>query len=267
MALRIATAAGDEDGDLDGHTLLRDEVVENVRQRHVRLSAWAVVPDDERCFRARDVLRGNIHRNEALVVDGMRLDDERLWVLWIDGAEDLARDAGIEELAVLRLHRELLHLSLRHAFDHFRLRSRHILRTDDKIPLRIHRWVHARLPIQPRELRCPWPIQRTRRRLWAFGLLWLVGAETGDGDGGETDKEDVAEESHGQGVIGGGADNVAKSPHRSRDTISRQVRENSPAVAPALKAVTLRALEIYVERPFCSGNQRARAALRRIRVV
>ena len=50
------------------HALLRDEVVEDARQRHVRLAELrAVVHDDERRLRAALVLRGDVDRDRALI--------------------------------------------------------------------------------------------------------------------------------------------------------------------------------------------------------
>ena len=114
-----------------------------VQQLGVGLPAGTVVNDHERRFGARLVLRGNVDRDRALVVDGVRLDDQRLRVVRIDLAELLAGNAGIEELGFLRVDHELLHLPLGNAFDLFAFRRGHVLRPDDEIVIRIERRVLA----------------------------------------------------------------------------------------------------------------------------
>ena len=130
------------DEDDRGNALLGDQVVEDGLHTQLGL-AGAVVDDHERRFGARFVLRGNVDRDRALVVDGVRLDDQRLRVVRIDLAELLAGDAGIEELGLLRVDHELLHLPLRNALDRFAFRGGHVLRPDDEIAIRIERWVLA----------------------------------------------------------------------------------------------------------------------------
>ena len=113
------------------------------QQLGVGLPAGAVVDDLERRFGARFVLRGNVDRDLALVVDGVRLDDQRLRVVRIDLSELLAGDAGIEELGFLRVDHELLHLPLGNAFDLLAFRRGHVLRPDDEIVIGIERRVLA----------------------------------------------------------------------------------------------------------------------------
>ena len=94
-------------------------------------------------FAARFVLRGNVDRDLALVVDVVGLDDQRLRVFRIDLSELLAGDAGIEELGFLRVDDELLHLPLGNALDLFAFRRGHVLRPDDEIVIGIERRVLA----------------------------------------------------------------------------------------------------------------------------
>jgi hypothetical protein len=135
----------------------------------------------------------------------MRFHDQRLRIFGIDGAKDVPGDAGVEELAVLRVDAELLHLPRRHAGNDLRFRSRHILRADQKIAVSANGRIYPGLPIKPRELRRPRCIKRTRRRLWAVLLLrhgrLLVSAERGEGENAEREAEGEAEGGHGRGEV------------------------------------------------------------------
>ena len=97
---------------------------------------------DERRLRAALVLRGHVDRDRALVVLRVRLDDQRLRVVRIHRAEHVARDAGIE-LAVLRLHGELLDLAVRNALDRLALGGRRVVGADDEIAVLVDGRVRA----------------------------------------------------------------------------------------------------------------------------
>ncbi|WP_439625093.1 hypothetical protein [Gemmata sp.] len=91
------------------------------------------------------VLRGDVHPDLALVVDGVRLDDERLRVVRVDLPERLAGDAGVEELGLLRVDLELLHLALGYALDLLALRRGHVLRPGHEVVVRVERRVNVPL--------------------------------------------------------------------------------------------------------------------------
>ena len=146
--------------------------------------------DDEGRCRASHILRRDINGDGALVVDGMRLDDQGHRVVRIDGAENIPRDAGVEELTVLRVDLELLHFPLRHAFQDLRLRCCDIVRTDDEITLDIDRRIHSQLAIESRKLRCSRRIEGTCRRLRAIRLLGFVGCESGKAESCEAEDEE-----------------------------------------------------------------------------
>ena len=89
------------------------------------------------------VLGGNVDADPALVVDGVGLDDQRLRVVRIHLPELLAGDAGVEELGLLRVDHELLHLPLGNALDLLAFRRGHVLRPDDEIVVGVERRVLA----------------------------------------------------------------------------------------------------------------------------
>ena len=60
------------------------------------------------CF----VLGGNVDADLALVVDRVRLDDQRLRIARVYLPERVPGDAGIEKPGLLRVDDELLHLPL-----------------------------------------------------------------------------------------------------------------------------------------------------------
>jgi hypothetical protein len=128
---------------MGGDALLGDQVVQDGPHTQVRILAGSgsVVDHHERRFGARLVLRGNVDGDRALVVDIVGLDDQRLGVVRIDLAELLAGDAGVEELGVLRVDHELLHLPLGNAFDLFALRRGHVLRPDDEVVVGVERGI------------------------------------------------------------------------------------------------------------------------------
>ena len=117
---------------------------------------------------ARLVLGGNVDGDRPLVVDVVRLDDQRLRVARIDLAELLAGDAGIQEFRLLRVDHELLHLPLRHALHRLAFRHGDVLRPDDEIVVRIER---GGLPL----------VQHLERRgtLVVVVAYWLCHRQTG----------------------------------------------------------------------------------------
>ena len=141
VPLGVAAAVGDGDEDDGGNALLGDQVVEDGLVTRCGSWAGAVVDDHERRFGAWLVLGGNVDRDRTLVVDGVRLDDQRLRVVRIDLAELLAGDARIEEFRLLRVDHELLHLPLRDSLHRFAFRRGDILRPDDEIVIRIEWWI------------------------------------------------------------------------------------------------------------------------------
>ena len=88
-----------------------------------------------------DVLLGDIDGDSARVGGGMAGGDDELGrVGGIGRAErvGVARDAGID-LAVGRIHREVVHRSLRHAFLHGHFRRGLVRRADDEVSVGIGR--------------------------------------------------------------------------------------------------------------------------------
>src|ERR1019366_10210872 len=90
IPLGVPAAVGDHDGDDRRHTFLRDQVVEYLRQLHVRFAGGTVVTDHERRFAARHILTRDVNGDLTLVVDGVGFDDQGLGVFRIDLPEDLA---------------------------------------------------------------------------------------------------------------------------------------------------------------------------------
>ena len=186
MALGVAAAVGDHDRDDGRDALLRDQVVEDAAEPEVGLAqAGAVMRHEQGRGRARYVLRGDMHRDGALVVDGVGLDDEGLRVLRVGRAELLAGDAGVEALAVLRIHLELLDLALRHAGDGLRFRRGGVVGTDHVVAVDVHRRRRTGLAVEAEERRRARGIERTRRRLGAGGRLGRRGRGGLGGVGGE----------------------------------------------------------------------------------
>ena len=100
--------------------MLRDQVVEHVREVHVRTShRRAIVYHDERRRGSGHVLRGHIHRDRAHVIDGVRFNNQRLRVARVNRAKHIPSNPRVEAFAVLRIDHELLDPSLRHAIRHF----------------------------------------------------------------------------------------------------------------------------------------------------
>ena len=135
--LGIAATVGDGDYDDGGNSLLGDQVIEN----GLHPEPGAVVDDHERCLGAFLVLSGNVNSDLALVVDVVRLDDQRLRVVRIDLPELLAGNARIEELGFLRVDHELLDLPLGNAVDLFAFQRGHVRRPDDEIVMGVERGV------------------------------------------------------------------------------------------------------------------------------
>ena len=75
MPLRIATAVGDHDGDLDGDTFPSNQVVENPRDGQVGFPLGAVVTNNERSLGSGAILGRNINRDLADVIDLVRVHD------------------------------------------------------------------------------------------------------------------------------------------------------------------------------------------------
>ena len=117
-ALGVAAAGVDHDGDHRRHALLVDQVVEDRRQIAAVVSPTAVLRDDERRRRAGDVLRRDVDGDLPLVRDDAGL---------------AAGDAGVD-LAVLRVHRELVDHAPRHAVLDRQLRSGRVRRPMTKSP-------------------------------------------------------------------------------------------------------------------------------------
>jgi hypothetical protein len=115
---------------------------------------------------ARDVLGWDVDRDGALVVDGVRLDDQGLGVVRIGDAELFAGDAGVEALRGLRIDLELLDLALRHAFDGLGLRGGDIGRADEVVAVG-----ERSLVAELHEGRCTRGVERTRRRRGASLFL------------------------------------------------------------------------------------------------
>ncbi len=75
MPLRIATAVGHHDGDLNGDTFLSNQVVENPRDGQVGFPLGAVVTNNERSLGSGAILGRNINRDLADVIDLVRVHD------------------------------------------------------------------------------------------------------------------------------------------------------------------------------------------------
>ena len=160
--------------------------------------------DHQRRRRAGYVLRRDMDRDGALVVDGVRLDDQRLRVLRVGRTELLAGDAGVEALAVLGIHLELLHLALRDVGDGLGLGRRGVVGSDHIVAVDFDRRRGARLTVEALEGRGTGCVERPGGRLGAGGGLGRrgggglgsVGGETGDGQG-EQAEEQGSEAGHG----------------------------------------------------------------------
>ncbi len=110
-ALRVAAAVADGDGDHDGETVLRDEVVEGGEEGGV----GAIGSDDEGCNGAGYILFGDVDRYLSGVGCGVAGgDDEPGGIFGVGGSEGagVAGDAGIE-FAVGGVEGELVYGSLR----------------------------------------------------------------------------------------------------------------------------------------------------------
>ena len=75
VALGVAAAVRDLHHDEGGDALLGDQVIEDARRVEVRLAeAGAVVRDEQRGGRARDVLGRDVDGDGALVVDEIKYE-------------------------------------------------------------------------------------------------------------------------------------------------------------------------------------------------
>ena len=199
MALRVAAAVGDHHRDHRRDPLLRDQVVEDAAQVEVRLAQTrTIMRDQQRGRRAGYVLGRDVHGDRALVVDGMRRDDQGLRVLGVRRAELLARDARVEALAILRVHDELLHAALRDPGDGLRLGGGHVIRAHHEIPVDVGGGRRARLALQADELRGGRTVERPGRRLRASGRLGGRGDGLGrvGGEAGQSEEQEGGAEAH-----------------------------------------------------------------------
>ena len=171
VSLGVAAAVGDLDHDEGRDALLRDEVVEDARGVLVGLAeAGAVMRDEQRCGGAGDVLVRDVDGDGALVVDRVRLHDQRLGVVRVGYAELLAGDARVEALRGLRIDLELLDLTLRHPFDDLGLGRGDVGRADEIVAVG-----ERGLGVEADEGRRTRGIERARGRRGARLLLRRLG--------------------------------------------------------------------------------------------
>ena len=148
--------------------------------------------DEERRRGARHVLARDVNRHRTLVIDGVSFDDQRLRIIGIDRAEDVAGYARAVEFTALRIHEELPHLPLWNAGNYVQLGRRHVVGADQKIPIGIGGRIHAQRGAPFAGFRAdrgqPWRAggcRQTGRRLRGY-RRWRAGAEgvNRNGDGG-----------------------------------------------------------------------------------